>query len=511
MEIGTIVSTSLSPTPTRIDFVITSGIVRKGQFVEIPYNDGLLIALVNDVLKTNHYFERPEAVKEFEHNISSLETHFPVSEWEFLIGSAQPLAVLKDNSLLRPSFPPSPGSRVFVAKKETIQRFLSLDPDGLNLGTIQFHDIPLKANLDRLLKKHLAILALSGAGKSYLVSVLLEELLERTKNQGRIATIVIDPHGEYRNFAEPLSKEALKQGRKDYSSKTRLVEAKDIRIASSHLTEAFVSNLNPSFSSVQKREFRKIIDLLRKNSKKQGPFDLEDLQFEIEQKEMDSKTKSALYNILHDLRLLKLFSKTDNPSFYSLAKPGTLTIIDLSSLIDMRKKQAIVYSIAKMLFEARRNKDIPPFLLVIEEAHQFIPEYSQDRAISRSIIETIAREGRKFGASLCLVSQRPIKLDPTVLAQCNTQIILRITNPNDLDHVSKSAEGIDSKSKEMITSLRVGEALIVGEAFHYPVFCKIRERKSQDPLHEKTLAEMSQEFDTDKEKLSKDADFFLDN
>ena len=231
MEIGTIVSSQSSPCPTKIDFVITKGIVRKGQFIEIPFQDGLLIALVNDVLKTNHYFERPDAVKEFEHNIGNLENHFPVKEWEFLVGSAQPLAVLKDNLLSRPSFPPSPGERVFSAKETTLTRFLSLDKKGLNLGNIQFHSLPLTANLDRLLKKHLAILALSGAGKSYLVSVLLEELMDREKEQGRIAVIVIDPHGEYRNFAEPLTEKAKKQKRKDYSKFSRLVLGENIRIS----------------------------------------------------------------------------------------------------------------------------------------------------------------------------------------------------------------------------------------------------------------------------------------
>ncbi len=438
-----------------------------------------------------------------------MENHFPIKEWEFLIGSAQPLAVLSEDSLLRPSFPPSPGERVFVAKNETLKKFLSLDSQGLNLGSIQFHDLPLQANIDRLLKKHLAILALSGAGKSYLVSVLLEELLSRSPSQGRIATIIIDPHGEYKNFAESLTSQAKKENRKDFSPLTRLVLSKDIRIATSSLTEGLISNLNPSFTSAQKREFRKLLNEMRQEAKRKGPFDLQDMREEIDKREIDPKIKSGLYNILHDLELLNLFSKTDNPSFSSLAKPGTLTVLDLSETIDMRRKQTIAHFCATSLFDSRRHERIPPVLIAIEEAHQFIPESSSDRAISRNIFETIAREGRKFGTSLCLISQRPIKLDPTVLAQCNTQIILRMTNPYDIDHVSKSAEGIDSKSKEMITSLRVGEALIVGEAFHYPVFCKVRKRTSQDPSHEKTLSELSLAFENQQEEITKDVDFFL--
>jgi hypothetical protein len=202
------------------------------------------------------------------------------------------------------------------------------------------------------------------------------------------------------------------------------------------------------------------------------------------------------------LRKIKINSKTDNPSIIDLIKPGQLTVIDLSDLIDLKKKQVIVSYLAQRVFFERRSKRIPPFLLVLEEAHQFVPEHvAAETAISRSIIRTIAREGRKFGASLCLVSQRPVQLDTTALSQCNTHIILRITNPYDLKHISESSEGLDSKSIDMITSLRVGEALVVGEATHFPLFFKVRERQSQESKHEVTLEKAALDFEKgEKEK-----------
>jgi len=172
-------------------------------------------------------------------------------------------------------------------------------------------------------------------------------------------------------------------------------------------------------------------------------------------------------------------------------------------LIDLKKKQIIVSYFAQRIFFERRIGKVPPFLLVLEEAHQFVPQMAKtETAISRSIIRTIAREGRKFGASLCLVSQRPVQLDTTALSQCNTHIILRITNPYDLKHIAESSEGLDNKSIDMITSLRVGEALIVGEATHFPLFFKVRERKSQESKHEISLEKAAFEF----EQGSKDRD-----
>ncbi len=137
----------------------------------------------------------------------------------------------------------------------------------------------------------------------------------------------------------------------------------------------------------------------------------------------------------------------------------------------------MVSYLANELLYLRRRGAIPPFLLVLEEAHQFCPESRQELALPKPRIETIAREGRKFQALLCLVSQRPVRLSTTVLSQCSNQAILRTTNPYDLDHIGRSSEGIDRAALDAITTLEVGEALFVGEVVSVPAFVKIRQRK----------------------------------
>ena len=494
-EIGTVVSTPDSPSPSYLDFVVTSGVVHRGQFVEMDYSEGTMIALVNDVIKTNRYFERADSVKEFESNGSALFEQFPTGEWEYLIAKTRPLGVFTEKLTKRATYPPSPGTKVRLASNQKLEKFLNFDMEqGINLGKIDHHELQVNLNLSSLLKKHLAILALSGAGKSYLVSVLLEELLDRKKEAGRVATIVLDPHGEYNCFAEPVSDPK----KKDYSNRTKLVRARDIQIGVPKLSVGILSSIIPGLSSAQKRDLGKIISKLRGEMKDGlGPFDLHDVLDAITSNpEIKENTKTALIGWISNLLELGIFGKTDSPSIYDLLKPGNLTVIDLSDIINVRKKQIIVSYFAQRLFYERRNKTIPPFLLVLEEAHQFVPEHvAAETAISRSIIRTIAREGRKFGASLCLVSQRPVQLDTTALSQCNTHIILRITNPYDLKHIGESSEGLDSKSTEMITSLRVGEALIVGEATHYPLFFKVRQRKSTESKHEISLEEAARRFE----------------
>jgi DNA helicase HerA-like ATPase len=511
-EIGTVVSTLKGPSPGNIDFVVTKGVMHRGQFVEIDYSEGKLIALVNDVVKTNRYFERADAVKEFESSGYSLAVNFPAAEWEFMLASTRPLGVYtKDGRIKRPTYPPSPGSGVKVAGSGNLRKFLGFSDDGMMLGSVEYHDLEVRLGMDRMLKKHLAILAMSGAGKSVAVKSMIEELLARKREQGRIAILVMDVHGEYTNFAEPVRQED-KGKFSDYSSVTKLVKAKDIRIGVPRLSISLIASIVSGLSIAQRRELEKIMNRLRSEMKSgAGSFDLNDLKSVImADKDIKSNTSTALIAWLDSLSELGIFSKADFPSLSDLTKPAQLTVIDMSEIVDLRKKQIILAYYGRKLFEERRRHKVPPFLLVVEEAHQFAPEKAREEiAISKPIIETIAREGRKFGASLCLVSQRPINLSTTALSQCNTHLILRVTNPYDLKHIGESSEGLDYKSQEMITSLKVGEGLLVGEAVNYPVFFGIRKNRSQPSKHEISLEESARNFEESQEIKKDDAEAFL--
>jgi DNA helicase HerA-like ATPase len=508
-EIGTVISTMDSPSPSRVNFVVDSSEpVHRGQFIEIDYSEGTLIALVNNVIKTNRYFERADSVKEFESNGVSLNEQFPSSEWEFLVAETRPLGVFTEALTKRSTFPPSPGAKVRIASEKNLKKFFSFDENGLHLGKVEYHDTDVKINLTKMLQKHVAVLAMSGAGKSYFVSVLLEELLSRKKEQGRVAVIVLDVHGEYSSFCEPVTNKNYK----DYSSKTKLVNARNIRVGVSRMSAGMFASILPGLSAPQKRDLGRIIERLQKRMKEGlGPYSLNEIRNELSKdEEVKDATEKVLNSWFAELGSLNLFAETDSPSIEDLIEPGKMTVIDLSDVINIKKKQIIVNFFGNKLFALRREKAIPPFLLVLEEAHQFIPEQaSKETAIARSILQTIAREGRKFGASLCLISQRPIQLSTTVLSQCNTHIILRITNPYDLKHIGESAEGLDSRSLEMITVLRVGEGLILGEATGFPLFFKVRKRNSLESKHEKPLEQSAIEFENSSNERENEAKQFL--
>ena len=499
MKIGTIISTEESPSTSQFMFVLDKDkdTVKKGQFVQVNTKDGELFGYVNELFRANRYFERAESVAEYEKTNSM--SKFPVGEWDYLLGEVKILGTFNNGRFLRAHAPPAPGAKVGIADDEILKHFLGFVETGMSIGSIQHHNVDAKIDLTRLLQKHLAILAMSGAGKSHLASVLIEELLERKKEHGRIATVIIDIHGEYIGFKLDDK----------FGVKTTLVDGSEIAFPVRKVTPEMIEEWMPTLSVPQRELLRHAMHDLKKT---EGNYGLKEIAEYIEQSDVArDEVKRTLKRALSELRRYKILSTNkENPNLLNDVKPGEVLILDFSSIDSLRKKQILVSLIARRLFKLRKKEKIAPFLLLIEEAHNFAREKAEaHEAISRSIIETIAREGRKFGASLCLISQRPVNLSTTALSQCSTHIILRVTNPNDLDHIQMSAEGIDARVAKSITSLRVGEAIFVGEAVNYPIFVNIRDRKSTKrerglPLHEQAKA-----FEETRKKKEEQVEAFL--
>ncbi len=504
-QIGTVISTPDGPSASQFSFVIDEDSgdipVRQNQFIMLGSEEGRLIARVSDIYKTNRYFDRAESVREYERKGKKLTEIFPAERWEYLVGEARPLGVYNDGQIRRATFPPSPGTEVKMIKEDILSDFLGLDnEDGLHIGTVGHHELPVKLSMTRLLQKHMSILALSGAGKSYLTSVMIEELLDRDEDSGQVGTVIIDTHGEYIGFGDD----------EKYRSRTRVVRGKDFKIGASNLTPSLFFNLKPNLSGAQRREIGRILREIKKD-KSGETYSLSDIaDYVAKDESIKSSTKEVLISEISQLERTGLFGVADNPPVEDLVSPGEAAIIDISDLTSLEERQMLVTYLARKLFFKRQNSEIPPFLFVLEEAHNFVPEGKKRRnALSRPVIQRIAREGRKFHSSLCLISQRPIKLDTTALSQCNTKIIMRITNPYDQDHIGKSSEGLTSDVLETISSLRVGEAFVVGEAVNYPLFAQIRERKSKENERGMPLEEAAKQYMDESEQREEDAESFM--
>jgi hypothetical protein len=141
-------------------------------------------------------------------------------------------------------------------------------------------------------------------------------------------------------------------------------------------------------------------------------------------------------------------------------------------------QDVVVARLTKELFDARKAGKVPAFLLIVEEAHNYCPERGFGTAVSSNILRTVASEGRKFGMGLCIVSQRPAKVDKNIISQCNTNIILKVTNPNDLKAIIQSVEGLTSQTYNEIQRLPIGVALISGASIQIPIMMEVRTRET---------------------------------
>jgi hypothetical protein len=158
---------------------------------------------------------------------------------------------------------------------------------------------------------------------------------------------------------------------------------------------------------------------------------------------------------------------------------SNVTIIDLSG-VPFEVLSITVSLISRLLFDysyyykKQKGDNDMPLLLVYEEAHKYVPKSDLARfKASRASIERIAKEGRKYGISLTIVSQRPSELSETIFSQCNNFIAMRLTNPDDQNYVKRLLPDSLGSVTDILPSLQSGEALLIGEATVMPSIVKI--------------------------------------
>jgi len=364
-----------------------------------------------------------------------------------------------------------PDSIVYQADQELISETLGLQDKGLQVGNLETNeDIDIHVNADQFYK-HFAVLAQTGAGKSYLTGVLIEELLEQD-----MPVMILDPHGEFSSLRNPNPEKEDGETRgynlKEYSPNTDInSEAMPLQFSSKNLGKKELMTLIPD--SLTNSQMGVLYNSLKRLKEKEEDYSLLDIEDAVSQE--DSTAKWNLLNYLEQLEESGLFDP-DPVDLTDLLEPGQATVINLKA-VEPDAAEMTAYMLAKKLFDLRKKDMVPPFLMVMEEAHNFVPEKGFGQAVSNPILRKIASEGRKFGLGLGVISQRPARIDKNVLSQCNTQFILRVTNPNDLKAISKSFEGITSEVEDMIKSLPPGVSFVLGN--DYPVMTDVRQRKSQ--------------------------------
>jgi uncharacterized protein len=161
------------------------------------------------------------------------------------------------------------------------------------------------------------------------------------------------------------------------------------------------------------------------------------------------------------------------------ADDSCLKIIDISGLPN-EIAGPLTGAIARLLFQyklhqTREERESDPILFVCEEAHRYVPNKGDAQyEVAQTAVRRLAREGRKYGLGLMLVSQRPSDIEDTVISQCNSWIVLRLANSSDQEHVSRILPDSLTGMTKMLSSLPRQEALFVGEAAAIPARIRLR-------------------------------------
>ncbi len=508
---------------------------RRGEFVKIKHRESLdepetyVLGRIVSISRTNILYN-----SNMGEGLSDLEI-LPGAQvtGETLFGTIELVGYSDSSGQIKiPRRPLNPGEKVYGVDYNFLSGFYKFDENtSIHIGNLIGYEkgdniVPVYLDVNKLVTEHLAVLAMTGSGKSYTVGRIIERLVAQMNG----TVVVFDVHGEYgKAFArgeihfnkdldyiedkkdkesiikiqEALQKlQAAGGGIKVY---TPQIEDFDYKYMNKniHLALQFdrldmddLSSILPGLTEPQERVLDVAIRYWQTKFKN-PPRDIQDLREILagdleelraweelspsEARALSGRSAAVasakLSRVINEARSFYTRAIGDPTDIYEMVgekgdKKGRLVIIDLQGLSD-DAKQIITALISSEIMRASADKkrQIRPCFLVYEEGHNFAPAGTP--SISKKIIKKIASEGRKFGVGFAIVSQRPSKLDPDVTSQCNTIITMRLKNPDDQRFIARTSDMFSKSDIEELPSLSTGEALICGRSIPAPLLVKV--------------------------------------
>lgn len=454
-------------------------------------------ARITDIRRFNPFFPF-EAAQEIAGEGLSLEDTVLSGTRDQLEAKALILGATAEDQLskLFPlTYPVKPASTVFHPPAEAVRQLLiggRENERSVRIGSlIARTDVEVTLSAPRLVARHLAILAMTGGGKTVAARRIIRELIGHG-----YPLLILDPHGDYIGLwkcRETLQEEA---------------PGCDVRLfypdllmqkGGEGLIEKIISQMTDGLSEPQSDYLRSVFNGM---PAQEGEAAIDYIERLIQKAESDAASQTnkrqipTIYAARRSLRIvrdrlsgmrktseamrkspkLKGLSFEPLPNPFSqpekIIRPGQVSILYLGGY-DHVTQCSIAAITLETLFEFRANLTdrIAPFFTVIEEAHTFIPsvrEGTQD-AVSLPVVRRIITEGRKFGTGLMLISQRPSRLDETIISQCNSFLILRLVNPRDQTFVRAIMENLTESDARMIPGFGPGQGIISGQVVRFPL------------------------------------------
>ena len=519
--VGTVIG---SATPLEFRLAVRPGRLSVQDFVTVDGEDGTTIwARVLDVQRINPLFPTEAAQELAFQGMDAYDTVAALSR-ELITARCRILGVATTAGMQPLAYPVRPAASAYRPDTAEATELLAggMPPHRrLHLGHLRgYTDVPVYVDAQAIVARHLAVLAATGGGKSVAVRRLVEQLAAVGSGY---PMVLLDPHGDYLGLKdlwpgrvqiylaaldllhEPvdavvelvasLSGEELTGPQEGLLvSVLYLAQNDDRRERLNELVEAagggpHVPAPRPDFLGWCRSLVRLVGRLV---AQKQGPrLGAIDQGFHVNDAvpaPLARKLAKAAARLAEMERMSRDRAKgVDAASLPAgsgrrkLVQPGQISIVSLEGYTD-NVRQGLVASVLRTLLNERIDGKVPRFLTVVEEAHNFVPargEQVGERSSSLPVLKRIATEGRKYGMGLVFVSQRPSRLDPTVLSQCNSFLVLRIVNPTDQQYIRDVVETMGADDSALLPSLGIGEALLSGQFVGTPTLVKVEKGSAQ--------------------------------
>ena len=385
---------------------------------------------------------------------------------------------------------PAPGTEIFAVSSADMQQIYAADDrPHVQIGTVYpTTDTRAALYVDSMLGKHFALLGSTGTGKSTSAALILHKICDLSP-EGHI--VMVDPHGEYgaafaqngavfdvgnlalpywlMNFEEHCEVFVTSEGSDrtvdcDILAKCLLAARQKNRLAESlgRLTvDSPIPYLLSDLTNILQNEMGKL-------DKGTGALPYMRLKTKIDEIKADPRYSFMFSGMLVADTMQEFLAK-----IFRLPSGGKpISIIDVSAM-PSDITSVVVSVLSRLVFDYAiwaRDEAQRPILLVCEEAHRYIPSTTTGNGQAvRRILERIAKEGRKYGVSLGLITQRPSDLAEGVLSQCGTIISMRLNNDRDQAFVRAAMPEGARGFLDSIPALRNREAIICGEGVAVPI------------------------------------------
>jgi DNA helicase HerA-like ATPase len=385
---------------------------------------------------------------------------------------------------------PIPGCEVLPVTTEDMRAiFAAADDPHVEIGTVYpTDDIRGTLYIDPMLSKHFAVLGSTGTGKSTSVALILHRI-SQSSPEGHI--VMIDPHGEYsaafKSCGELFNVDNLQlpywlMNFEEHCEVLLTTDGAERQRDADILAKCLLAART---KSKQSEQFGKVTvdspipylltDLVQVLTAEMGKLDRagDTTPYQRLKNKLDELRADPRYTFMFSGMLVQDSMASFIAKLFRLPSHGRpISIVDVSG-VPSEVTSVVVSVLARMVFDYAiwsRTEAQRPILLVCEEAHRYVPkdESSGGQAV-RKILERIAKEGRKYGVSLGLITQRPSDLAEGVLSQCGTIISMRLNNDRDQACVRAAMPEGARGFLDAIPALRNRECIVCGEGVAIPI------------------------------------------